>query len=268
MKIKSINQSIFLGLYAFLCACGGGGSDGSSPRNVSGEWQGAITKVSDTCGEGDVSSSVSHSVSQNQGAVVLVGTGGLQYIGNVVGEDGLSVDGSRNLERNCVDAIQIEYNGIDDDNDLTASIDVRTTRTCSGKQDCQLAYSGTVSRSGQAPVSLTPASPTVPISGGCAEINPNPAAGEYTGDGGCGISSTNFSVLSGTQNSVVLETFGANGATSFAILSTDSAIANSSRTDLTVLEVEGYSCTLACSAPTTFTATCFKEGGVTCVEKF
>lgn len=274
MNIKSWSYlSFLLCLVILLCSCGGGSSDGSSPRNVSGTWQGALTKVTDTCTSAATQQNISHVVTQNQGAVVLTDSGDTTYIGNVVGEDGFSVDGSKAAGQNCSDAIQIEYNDINEDDDSTTSINLTTVRSCAGQADCRIEFTGTGTRvTGAAtPVptgTQTPPSQTTPIAGGCSAMNPNPASGEYAGDGGCGISSTKFSIITGAQDTVVLEPFGGNGATSFVVATPGSSAANSTRTDLTIAGTTGYACSLACSAPGTFTATCFKEGGTTCVEKF
>lgn len=262
-----------------LCSCGGGSSDGSSPRNVSGQWTGAITKVSDTCTNGAAQRNISHAVSQNQGAVELTDALGIKYLGNVVGEDGFSVDGSDDISSNCSDNVRIEYNDVNEDDDSTASVNVKIVRTCPNTTNtCQIEYTGTAARAGSPSPTVTPSgtpSGTVtpsttpaPVAGGCAAMNPNPASGEYSGDGGCGISSAKLTVNQGNPSSVILEPFGANGATSFTILQSGSSVANSSRNDLTILNTPGYSCTLTCSPPGTFNASCFKEGGTTCVEKF
>lgn len=118
-------------------------------------------------------------------------------------------------------------------------------------------------------VQATPEPTTEPIAGGCPAINERPATGEYSGDGGCGISTAAYrSQTVDGQQIIILEPFGANGATTFNVDPNDLSSATSQRLDLVILGVPGYRCTLSCSAPSTFRVTCFKEGGVTCEEKF
>lgn len=255
-------------------ACGGGGGDGRDATDVSGLWTGALTKVSDSCTPQSPSTiNISHNVAQNEDAVTLLAESGVQFVGNTVGENGFSVDGSHATVGNgsCTDTTRIEYDSINNDADTTADVDITISRSCLGASTCAIAYTGTVSRTGGSAVTPTPApgtpptSTTTPIAGGCPAMNPNPASGTYSGDGGCGISDTDFNYAS---NTVVLEPFGANGATSFSVNTANPSEASSVRTDLTIQGVPGYACTMACSAPGTFSIQCFKEGGTSCVEKF
>lgn len=224
---------------------------------------------------------ISHSVSQNISAVELTDQNSIQYLGNLVGDDGLSVDANQTVTvngRTCQDARRVEYDQVTEDNDNTAEVDFIITRTCAGAAACNIQWTGTASRvsGGAAAATPTPIPGTTPtpggpttVSGGCAEMNPNPAAGTYSGDGGCGISDAAFrEETQGAETVVVLEPFGGNGATSFVINSTNSSTALSRRNDLTVNGVSGYTCSLTCSPPGTFTATCTKEGGTSCIEKF
>lgn len=257
-----------------LCSCigcgGGGGEGNNNSLNVSGLWTGAITKVSDTCTPASAQTiNFSHRVAQNEDAVTLVNESSLEFIGNIVGEDGFSVDAASSAAVNpaiCQDHIRIKYNDINDDNDTTAHINITTTRSCSSVS-CEIAYTGTASRVSTVPNAPTP-TPVVSTSNsgnGCFAINLKPAAGTYSGDGGCGLSQVQYSIQS---NSIILEPFGANGATSFTVSSANSSSAASQNTNLIILGENGYSCSLTCSPPLTFTVQCFREGGTTCTEKF
>ncbi len=106
--MKTNSRTLYAGVTATtltICAagCGGGSSDGSSPLFVAGNWTGTITKVSDTCSGATASQNISHEVSQNEGAVVVTDGNNISYIGNVVGEDGFSADGSLGSASNCTD---------------------------------------------------------------------------------------------------------------------------------------------------------------------
>lgn len=269
-NIKNIASTLVLSLV--LSACGGGGGDGDSATNVSGTWRGALTKTSDTCIQGGPQAiNVTHTVNQNEDAISLQAESGVIFIGNTVGRNGFSVDGSHSTigAPTCSDQSRIEYDSINDDDDTTADISLTINRTCQGLAPCTLSYTGTVSRAVSSGDPVTP-SPTAvpgttPIAGGCSAINPNPAAGTYEGDGSCGISDAEFSFL---NNVVVLEPFGSNGLTSFNLDPANSSLATSQRTDLTILAEPGFSCSLVCSPPSTFTVRCVKEGGISCVEKF
>lgn len=266
MKRSLLVTSIFaLGL---LTACGGDGGD-DDDRNVSGTWSGAATKVTDTCsGNSPQTINFSHTVTQNGEAVTVLDQNSIRYLGNTLSDDGFSADATVNTTTGgatCTDKRQVEYDSIADDDDETASIDVRIDRTC-GTTKCEISYTGTATRrvATGTPTPQPTGTPGV-IAGGCAAINPRPAAGTYSGNGGCGISDVKYTVNGQT---VVLEPFGANAATSFTINSTNTSAATSARSDLTIAGVTGYTCSLACSAPSTFTVSCFKEGGTTCTEKF
>lgn len=267
-----ISSSIFISsAVVLLTACGGGGGDDSeSIRNISGQWGGSLTQASDQCGGAPATIDIAHAVSQNEDAVSLTSEAGVVFLGNMVGPDGFSVDGSHSTigNANCSDSTRIEYDKIADDDDTLADVVVTIDRSCSGRAPCQIVYNGVASRAGNVAVNPTPGvTPgATPITrGACSQMNPNPAAGTYAGDGGCGISDTAFRV---NQNTVVLEPFGANGATSFGVSASDGSTASTARSDLTIGGVAGYSCAMACSPPGTFTVSCFKEGGTSCEEKF
>lgn len=287
MKIRSVTKLLCISGLTILCiGCGGDSSDdGGGSRNVSGTWSGAITKVSDTCSSTTPSIvNFSHSINQNEDAVTLVANGSLTYLGNLVGSNGLSVDATTSTASGCQDENRIEYDSVDEDNDTTAHIDLRIKRTC-GSTVCEIAYTGTGTRAGAVPVptatavpgttptvtpTVVPGTTATPIANaGCAAINPRTVAGTFSGDGGCGISSAAYRFeQQGAEGVAILEPFGANGATSFVVSTANASAATSRRSDLTILSQPGYICTLACSAPSTFTVNCTKEGATSCVEKF
>lgn len=265
MKINLLVTSFALSL---LYGCGGGGGDGRDATNVSGTWRGALTKVSDTCiAKSPSSITVSHQVSQNEDAVILTAESGVQFLGNTVGENGFSVDATHSTigAASCSDQTQISYDSINDDADPTADIDLQINRNCQDASSCSIQYIGALTRS----VNSTPTSTNTPTSttsnGGCYQMNTKPAAGSFSGNGGCGISDAVFSIQG---DSVVLNPFGANQATSFSISSSNSSSASSQSTDLTIQGSSGYSCSMVCAPPSTFTVQCVKQGGATCVEKF
>lgn len=255
-----------------LAGCGGGGGDGDEATNVSGTWRAALIKSSDTCAQkGPAAINVTHTVNQNEDAINLQAESGVTFIGNTVGENGFSVDGNHPTigSDECSDQTRIEYDSINDDSDPSAEIIITINRSCSGALPCTLEYTGTASRAASPATNPTPqatAAPGItPTAGGCPAINPNPAAGTYGGDGGCGISDTTFRYQ---NNVVVLEPLASNGVTSFNVDPVNNSLATSVSSDLTILGQTGSTCSMVCSAPGTFTVRCSKEGGVSCVEKF
>jgi len=273
-------KALILALTPIVCiSCGGGGGDdGTDVRFVGGTWRGSLTKISDTCSNGDTNTpAVQHQVNQVEEAIELLNEAGVKFLGNTVANDGFSVDGLQtvNVRLACTDSARIRYTDIDDNDDATASVEWDITRSCPGRANCEISYSGTTARSSGEP-NATPipsgqatATPAASNGQGCLAINPNTEAGSYSGDGGCGISSTVYrSEQQATESVVVLEPFGANGATSFVVSAANSSSASSRRTDLEIKGVPGYTCSLVCSPPSTFTINCFIEGGATCIEKF
>lgn len=250
-------------------------SDDDSARNVSGVWRGALTKTNDTCSSGSAAVlNFTHNVNQNEDAVTLT-QDSLTYLGNFVGEDGFSVDNNSSTSGGCTDSNRIAYDAIADDDDEAAEVDLTITRVC-GSVTCEIKYTGTGARA------VSPAPTATPIPGatatpvgtpaataGCSAINPRTVAGTFGGNGGCGISDVAYRFEEqGTEDVVILEPFGANGATSFVVSSSNASAGSSRRSDLSIKGEAGYLCTLACSAPSTFTVSCTKEGSASCVEKF
>ena len=262
--------------------CGGGSDDDGDFENLSllgGTWQGTTMLANDTCSGATRTITFTHQVAQNGDAISLTTNNGTVFLGNTVA-NGFSVDAGAVTQRTCTVTQRIEYKNVDDNDDETADVELITTRNCTtGNPSCTQNYSGTASRtshgtSGNPPANTTPdATPgvtnTPTVTGGCTAMNPKTVAGVYQGDGGCGLSETNISLGSqGADRTIILQPFGANGATSFIIDATNPAVAGSVRSDLTIKGAAGNSCSLACSPPGTFTVSCIVEGGDTCREKF
>ena len=272
-------------VFAALIGCGSnggnGGDGGDDFLEVFGIWIGALTKVQDNCPGSTAPQTLnfSHQVTQVEDAVTLLDQSGLEFLGNLVGADGFSVDaagGGIISAGQCTGTLtnRIEYHDIHNDFDDVASVEIKVT--CSTGGGCEISYEGTASRvvddetpnptatPNPAPTaSPTPVDPLAP--GACSEMNPNPAAGTFSGDGGCGLSDTDFSI---TGSTIVLEPFGVNGASSFAVSAADPSVASSNNVDLTIKGEAGYSCSITCAPPATFFVSCFKEGGTTCTEQF
>lgn len=277
INLFSIAAAIMLTCFT---GCGGESDDNDTNNdlsNMEGTWTGAVTKTSDNCSAGLYPQTVtfSHRVNQNSIVVSLDEAGGIDYVGNTQGNNGFEVNSVKtqiSAGKSCVYAKKITYDEIDNDSDKTGSIELRIGQDCEGSDSCTVRYSGTASRTGGAATSPTPtasASPSTPVAGGCGAINEHPAAGTYSGNGKCGISDVQFqSLTQGTEKVVVLTPFGANGATSFGYGTPDVNTATSKRNDLTINGEVGYSCAIICSPPSTFSISCFKEGGTTCIEKF
>lgn len=274
---KSYKTKIFGGILLIgLSACGGGSSGGN--ESVSGTWTGITSKLTDSCiiiftddSETTLNGQTvtfNHNVNEIDGTVTVTDEKGISYIG-ANGASGFTVNGNKIVSKGgktCTNDEDITYAEIDSDSDNSASILLSINQKCDGNPACNVTYSGTASR---ITGNLDPLSPTIPLTGGCPEINQNPAAGTYSGSGECGISEVTYQLTSqGTDNLVVLNSFGANGSTSFTYNSANPNIATSNSNDLVIKGEAGYSCALTCSAPTTFTVNCFKEGGATCIEKF
>jgi hypothetical protein len=271
MKISKKLMTVAL-IAASASACSGNGNDPSNnDLDVGGVWSGALTRVQTTCPTTADAATFSfvHTVNQNQQAVVLDTDTGLHFLGNVVGGTGFSVDATLSGQlgsANCSLAENIQYDRITDNSDNTADVDFTITRQCSNGTNCKATYTGAAARNqggGNPSVTPAPGATTPPTAGGCGAIPER----SFDGDGGCGLSTVAVAQNEGT-NILVLNPFGANGATSFATNAANVSTATSVRSDLIIKSVAGYSCSLTCSPPLTFTASCFKEGGTTCKEKF
>ncbi|MCB0319079.1 MAG: hypothetical protein KDD56_10005 [Bdellovibrionales bacterium] len=268
---KTIYFIVILNIASLFVACGGGGS-GSDARQVSGVWAGSLNLQSNTCGTRAVTQtgSFTHTVNQNEDAVTLNDGNGTEFLGNTVGDNGFSVDALTITDNNigggvtCDETQRLEYNGVETDTDSTADVTLTTKKECSDAFTCEaisignaLKGSGSTGDAGATPT----ATPSETASTGCDDLLER----EFSGDSDCGIGQVTTSVNGST---VVLTPLGANGATSFAIDSTDSTSATASNTDLQIMGENGYSCSIECTQQITFTLNCFKEGGSTCSERF
>jgi len=268
MKTINLLPMLALSAAALIAGCGGNSSDGNNTINVSGQWKGALTKVSDNCAGSTAPQTLgfTHAVNQNEEAVTLTDGNGITFLGNVVSDDGFSVDATGagavgGMTCSVPQANQLRYKDIANNSDQTAAVEI--TVTCSGGVGCGIDYTGTASRAVGA-ITTTP-TPSGSVAGGCTAITEDTASGSYSGDGGCGLSEA---VYDANGSTVILEPFGANGATSFTIDDSNASSATSNVSDLTIMGETGYSCSITCSPPLTFTVSCFKEGGTTCAEKF
>ena len=129
--------------------CGGGDHNSIDARNVSGVWRGALTKISDACvKKSSAAQSITHQITQNVAAVTLLSQDGVDFLGNLVGDNGLSVDATHATigQAGCQDQTRIEYNHIDGDGDNTADVDIDIMRTCAGALVCEVVYNGIATR--------------------------------------------------------------------------------------------------------------------------
>lgn len=260
------------------CGGNGGGEGGDDVVNAGGIWRGTATLTQNACNlqVGTPTLSFTHTVSQNESAVTLDSDSGDHFLGNAVGNDGFSVDSaSRAFSFGnvvCTMTPQIQYNGISgergDNNENSADVTVKFMGSCAVGGQCELNYTGAAVR-GVGPVpSATPTAvptpgaspvPTAP-SGACSAVNQRP----YAGDLGCGLGAA---TLSTTATGITLEPFGVNGLTTFNGPAGAQTV-TSVRSDLTILNVAGYSCSVDCAPPAEFIVRCSQEGGTSCREKF
>lgn len=265
--------SAFSALALFgLTACGSG-SDGDDAPGVSGVWSGTVNLSASTCGTREViEGNFTHTVNQNEDAVVLSDSAGVQYLGNTVGDDGFSVnaliadDQPDSTGNNCDVTQQIEYDELEGSGDTDASVRITTTRACADGFQCEQTSQGTAVRNvaGGGNPSPSPTPTPEPIES-CTEVNEI----NFTGDGGCGILTTELTQSNqGGQNVMILNPFGTNGATSFAVNAQDPLVANSTRTDLSIMTGNDYTCSISCGGRLTFTLTCTDTAGTTCSERF
>lgn len=260
-SIKIIAGCAFCVSGLLVTACGS--SSNSDERNVAGVWRGEMIETRNTCDGARVitAGAFEHTVNQNEDAVAMQNSAGRQFQGEVEGDDGFIVDGSFQEtfdDGTICDANKlIEYDGIDSDSDTTADITVRTVFTCPNNFSCEIISEAAASRQVAAQPTPTPERGDAD----CRELRER----TFTGDSGCGISEVN--VIQSSENTVVLDPLGANGASSFSVNS-DPETASSTSTDLQVMGAGGYSCSIACPSDITFTLTCFQEGGETCEERF
>lgn len=266
---RSVMPLLAGGLALSTIACGG--SSSGDPRNVSGTWSGTVTEVNNTCSPGlaFTSGSFTHIVSQNNEAVSLTDdASGLQYLGNIVGDDGFAAnaviaDDEQPGGTLCSVEQEIAYDEIDSDSDLNAEVKIDSMLICADGSSCLIQSEGSAIRSSSTP---DPDPLPMPEPATCLDLIER----TYTGDGGCGINSTTVDVrVNATENDLlVLSPFGGNGATSFAINESDTTMASSNRNDLEINAGPDYSCSIVCDGEITFTLSCFQEGGDVCEERF
>ncbi len=257
-------------------ACGG---DGDDARNVSDRWSGSLIQQSNTCGARSVDSpkivaasgNFTHNVNQNEDAVDLNDGNGTSFLGNVVSDDGFSVDAvtrqdnSFDINVTCDESQRISYDDINEDSDTTANVTVTTSKECSDGVRCQVVSIGVATRNN---VANSPNDDTDGNDDDSANDRTNCndlAEREYRGDSGCNIGQITTST---NGNIILLNPLGANGATSFTIDATDSTEATAANMDLQILGETGYSCSINCLGQLTFTLDCVQEGGTVCSEKF
>jgi hypothetical protein len=253
-----------------LAACGGSdGDDDDDVLFVSGVWRGAFTLTENTCNIPNQPQTFNfvHTVNQNEESVILETDAGQRFLGNVLSDQGFSVDavGAQNQSAGtnitCNFNDRIEYDGVFDDDDNDADAELRLNGTCSNGATCRLTYQGTATRNSTGG-GVTPTPVGTPAArGACSSMTER----TYSGNEGCALGDL---ALRQSGNGLILEPFGVNGATSFNQSSSDASAATSTRTDLSVNGEDGYSCSVSCAPPITFTVTCFKEGGTTCEERF
>ena len=259
-----------LGMSALLVACGGG-NDGNDAPLVSGSWSGNLTLTSSTCNASKevLSGAVTHTVNQNEDAVILVDSLNNQYLGNTVGDNGFSVnavistDVPNDAGTQCDTSQMISYNGIESSSDPDASVRIETTESCDDQTQCQSISQGILSRTTSTPPPAADPDPEVAFNG-CGDVREI----TFTGDSGCGIQETELTFeMRPEANALVLEPFGGNGASSF-IIGEDPFTATSVSTDLTILGESGYRCSVNCEGRLRFSLNCFKEGAPSCDEVF
>ena len=136
-----------LGLFGAMIGCGG--SD--NPVDVSGIWTGSVTEVQNNCtGLSEVTTvNFVHTVNQNGDAIDLTDQNNVQYIGNIVGDDGFSVDSDTSTafdHQSCTLDSRYEYQNISSDSDDTATVTLELLITCPTGISCEVVYNGNASR--------------------------------------------------------------------------------------------------------------------------
>ncbi len=170
MKLtKKLTTMALIVASASACGSGNGNDPSNSDLTVGGVWKGALTRLQSTCPAAADAATVNftHTVNQNEQAVILDTADGVRFLGNVVGGTGFSVDAtvSGQLQgTSCTLVENIQYDRIGDNSDDTADVDFTITRQCSNGTSCNVSYTGAATRNSNNPaVTPMPGGTTPPI---------------------------------------------------------------------------------------------------------
>lgn len=270
-------------LLGALAACG---DDDGDDAFVSGTWRGTATLVQNTCENvtPDPSLTFAHVVNQNEESVIMQ-EGSVQYVGNVVGDNGFSVDAAGiqtvgSGGEGCGFSQRVEYDGIDDDADSiddvgedsdeddnpnTADVRITAMGTCPGASSCEVVYEGRATRDqllqGVSSSDSSGSSSSIADRGDCLELDSR----SFSGDGGCGIGTTTLTESNGV---LTLNPVASNGSVNFTPSVADSTQAGSADSNLNLVGGSGFSCTMECRPPNTFDLVCVDDNGGSCTERF
>lgn len=150
MQKACLSLAIATFVPVLLTGCGDG--DNADPLNnvyVGGLWRGRLALTSNTC-QLTLSSdfNVAHSVSQSLNSIELRDDQDRLFVGNIIGEDGFSVDsfgpsGERTADgRTCSLTYRFRYDSINSNDDRTAQIRYIILGQCSDGSECQSEYAG------------------------------------------------------------------------------------------------------------------------------
>ena len=135
-----------------LSSCGGGDSSsdsGDQPIYMGGVWRGNFTLSKNDCGlDLTPSYNFTHMVGQYDTAITLEDEEHMFFEGNVVGDNGFSVDhpgpgGYRIPDgRVCDFTYRYRYGSINDDGDRTAQVRFLYVASCRDGSSCESEYEG------------------------------------------------------------------------------------------------------------------------------
>jgi hypothetical protein len=136
---------------AALSACNSG--DTGEDLFVSGVWNGGATLNENSCPLPNQPATITytHTVNQNEEAVTLQDQNGNQFLGNILSDQGFSVDNPGPQDQQignlvCDFTNRVEYDGIFQDEDTDADVTVSVIRTCSDNSECKAEYRGRATR--------------------------------------------------------------------------------------------------------------------------